>query len=42
LTAKIADIEQNEFSKIATQAKEGYPVSKLMKAIITMDATLEH
>lgn len=42
VTAKIADIEQSEFSKIATQAKEGCPVSKLMKATITMDATLEH
>lgn len=42
VTAKIADIEQGEFSKIATQAKEGCPISKLMKATITMDATLEH
>jgi len=42
VTAKIPRLEQSEFSKIATDAKEGCPVSKLMKATITMDATLEN
>jgi osmotically inducible protein OsmC len=39
--AKIPHIEQSEFNKIANNAKEGCPVSKLMKAKITMDAILE-
>lgn len=41
MTAKIPRIEQNEFNKIANKAKEGCPVSKLMRANITMDALLE-
>ena len=39
--AKIPRIEQSEFNKIVNHAKEECPVSKLMKAKITMDALLE-
>jgi lipoyl-dependent peroxiredoxin len=39
--AKIPRIEQSEFNKIVNNAKEECPVSKLMKAKITMDAILE-
>lgn len=42
VVAKIPRIESSEFHKIANNAKEGCPVSKLMKATITMDATLEN
>ena len=41
VTAKVPNINQETFKKIATEAKEGCPVSKLMNAKITMDATLE-
>lgn len=41
VTAKVPHAEQAVFNKIANDAKEGCPVSKLMKAKITMDATLE-
>lgn len=41
VNATIPRIEQSEFNTIANQAKEGCPVSKLMKATITMDVTLE-
>ena len=39
--AKIPSIEQSEFTKIANDAKEGCPVSKLMNAKITLHASLE-
>jgi osmotically inducible protein OsmC len=39
--ATISKIDQATFDKIAHEAKNGCPVSKLMKAKITMDATLE-
>lgn len=42
VTAKVPRVELSEFNKIANNAKEGCPVSKLMKAAITMDATLEN
>lgn len=42
VVAKIPRIESSEFNKIANNAKEGCPVSKLMKATITMNATLEN
>jgi osmotically inducible protein OsmC len=35
--AKIPRIESSEFNTIANKAKEGCPVSKLMKATITME-----
>ena len=38
--AKIPGTDTETFQRIATQAKEGCPVSKLFKATITMDATL--
>lgn len=41
VTAKVPRIEQSEFNQIAHNAKEGCPVSKLMNATITMDATLD-
>jgi lipoyl-dependent peroxiredoxin len=39
--AKIPGADQAKFEQIANQAKAGCPVSKLLKATITMDATLE-
>jgi lipoyl-dependent peroxiredoxin len=39
--AKIPGADQAKFEQIANQAKAGCPVSKLLKANITMDATLE-
>ncbi len=39
--AKIPGADQAKFEEIANQAKTGCPVSKLLKAEITMEATLE-
>ena len=39
--AKIPGVDQAKFAEIADKAKAGCPVSKLFKAKITMDATLE-
>lgn len=41
LTARIAGITQARFAEIATDAKANCPVSKLLKAEITLDATLQ-
>lgn len=41
VTAKIPNADQARFEEIANKAKTGCPVSKLLKAQITMDATLE-
>ena len=41
VTAKIPGADKAKFEEIANKAKAGCPVSKLMKATITMDATLE-
>ena len=41
VVAKIPGTDQATFERIANKAKEGCPVSKLMKAKITMDARLE-
>lgn len=41
VTAKIPNATQAKFEEIANQAKAGCPVSKLMKAEITMEARLE-
>jgi lipoyl-dependent peroxiredoxin len=41
MRAKIPEINKAAFEKLANDAKDGCPVSKLMKAKITMDATLE-
>ncbi len=41
LKAKIPGLEPAKFEAIASQAKAGCPVSKLLKATITLDATLE-
>ncbi len=41
VVAKIPGADQAKFMQIADKAKEGCPVSKLMKAKITMDARLE-
>jgi lipoyl-dependent peroxiredoxin len=40
LKAKIPGASQAEFEKLANVAKAGCPVSKLLKADITLDATL--
>lgn len=40
LTAKIPGADQATFEKLSALAKAGCPVSKLMKADITLDATL--
>lgn len=41
LRAKVPGADQAKFSELANKAKVGCPVSKLLKADITMDATLE-
>ena len=41
VSARIPGADPAKFSEIANQAKAGCPVSKLLKAKITMDASLE-
>jgi osmotically inducible protein OsmC len=41
VTAKIPGVDQAQFEAIAEKAKAGCPVSKLLKANITMSAKLE-
>jgi osmotically inducible protein OsmC len=41
VSAKIPGADRAKFEALANQAKSGCPVSKLLKAKITMDATLE-
>jgi osmotically inducible protein OsmC len=41
VVAKIPEADQAQFEEIANKAKTGCPVSKLLKANITMDARLE-
>lgn len=41
VTAKIPGADEAKFQEVANQAKEGCPVSKLLNARITMDATLQ-
>lgn len=41
MKAKIPHIDHAVFNNIATQAKEGCPVSKVLRATITLDAVLE-
>lgn len=41
VTAKIPGADQATFEEIANKAKAGCPVSKLLRATITMDATLQ-
>src|ERR1700744_5020222 len=41
LTAKIPNISESEFQKIAAGAKAGCPISKLLNAEISLDAKLE-
>ena len=40
LNAKIPGIDQGKLAELADKAKSGCPVSKLMKAVITLDAVL--
>ena len=40
VTAKIPGIDEAQFKEIATKAKEGCPVSKLLNAKINFEATL--
>ncbi|MGI4730801.1 OsmC family protein [uncultured Sphingomonas sp.] len=42
LTAKIPGIAQAEFDQITAGAKAGCPISKLLNAEITLEATLEN
>jgi len=42
VTAKIAGADQAKFADAAKNAKEGCPVSRVLKANITMDAKLEN
>ena len=39
--ARIADIDQAKFEEIADKAKNGCPISKLLNADITLDASLQ-
>ena len=41
VTARVPGADAETFQRIAAQAKQGCPVSKLLKANITMDARLE-
>ena len=41
MTAKIPGIDQAKFTAIANGAKAGCPISRLLKANITLDAKLE-
>jgi osmotically inducible protein OsmC len=41
MTAKIPGIDQATFDELAKKAKEGCPISKLLKTEITLDAKLE-
>ena len=41
MTARIPNIDQAKFDEIANKAKEGCPISKLLNADITLDATLQ-
>lgn len=41
MTARIPEIDQTQFEEIADKAKNGCPISKLLKANITLDATLQ-
>lgn len=41
LKGKVPGISEEEFVKIANKAKENCPVSKLFKAAISLDATLD-
>ena len=40
LKAKVPGATQQQFDELTTKAKEGCPVSKVLKAEITLDATL--
>lgn len=41
MSAKIPKIDQAKFEELANKAKEGCPVSKVLNADITLEATLE-
>jgi len=41
LTAKVPGISEDKFQEVAQQAKENCPVSKVLKAEIKLNATLE-
>lgn len=41
MTAKIPGIDQAKFDELSKKAKEGCPISKLLKTRITLDAKLE-
>jgi osmotically inducible protein OsmC len=41
LQAKVPGLSKEEFQKLADAAKAGCPVSKVLNATITLNATLE-
>ena len=41
MRARIPGIDQGKFEEVANKAKVGCPISKLLKADITLDAVLE-
>ena len=41
MSARVPGLDQATFEKVATGAKEGCPVSRVLNATITLDATLE-
>jgi osmotically inducible protein OsmC len=41
MTAKIPGLDQAKFSAIANGAKAGCPISRLLKANVTLEAKLE-
>ncbi|MEO7358935.1 MAG: OsmC family protein [Gemmatimonadaceae bacterium] len=41
LTAKVPDVTDEKFQELATTAKENCPISRVLKADITLDATLK-
>ena len=41
LTGRVDDTDADTFGKLANKAKEGCPISRLLDAEITLDATLE-
>jgi len=42
LKAKVPGADNEQFQQIANQAKEGCPVSRVLNAQISLDATLEN
>ena len=41
LQAKVPGVDEQKFQELANKAKEGCPVSKVLNATISLDATLQ-